>query len=69
MRRNNRNDFPNLNFILTISVFREAYLESIRRSMMVLSLITILQKRSIIGARLNSNLDSFQFVKHDVNFI
>ena len=34
MRRNNRNDFPNLTFILTISVFREAYLEPIRRSMM-----------------------------------
>ena len=34
MRRNNRNDFPNLTFILTISVFREVYLESIRRSMM-----------------------------------
>ena len=34
MRRNSRNDLPNVTFVLTISIYWEAYLEPIRISMM-----------------------------------
>ena len=34
MCRNSRNDLPNVTFVLTISIFWEAYLEPTRISMM-----------------------------------